>query len=342
MPRSRVSIAALVFFVLVGGSACRAAAQESRKVLYSLEPGETLLRAESVIALTVDAADIVLVTAKGKSGPFFVVRDGGKKGPFAKLDEAMEAAYAGREDTGGGGSRDCAAYSPDSPPDVEMSMDVVAGGQVLHFKEATIGPHAMIAGHKVSQDGARVFVTAADADTFWFKCTDGRKVSFGGTPGEILISPDGKNAAVEVQGSLGMRQMQDLSKLPPDKLAAALKDMEKKFVYTIDGKKHGPFDDIDQVWYARTSNDLYFEVNGQFFRNGTAVAGLKSVNRCDFYPSPDGRSYAIAGYEAMKFSDGKEYPAPLDLVVFQEQGKTVFKWITLEKEREIVVYQRPM
>ena len=67
-----------------------------------------------------------------------------------------------------------------------------------------------------------VFVTAADADTFWFKCTDGRKVSFGGTPGEILISPDGKNAAVEVQGSLGMRQMQDLSKLPPDKLAAAL------------------------------------------------------------------------------------------------------------------------
>ena len=203
-----------------------------------------------------------------------------------------------------------------------MSMDVVAGGQVLHFKEATIGPHAMIAGHKVSQDGARVFVTAADADTFWFKCSDGRKVSFGGTPGEILISPDGKNAAVEVQGSLGMRQMQDLSKLPPDKLAAALKDMEKKFVYTIDGKKHGPFDDIDQVWYPRTSSDLYFEVKGQLFRNGTAVAGLKSVNRCDL-PEPGRPVGAIAGYEAEEVQRRQGYPRP-GSGRLPGQGKTVF------------------
>ncbi len=343
MPRLRASVAVLVLVLLVGGSACRAAAQESRKVLHSLEPGETLLQAESVIALKASAADIVLVTAKGKNGPFFVVRDGARKGPFAKLDDAMEAAYAGREDAGGGGGRDCAAYEPGPPPpDSEPSMDQEDDGQVLVFKDDTIGPHEMIVNYKVSADGARVFVLAADKDKFWFECSDGRKVSFGGTPNEILIGPDGKSAAVEVQGTLSMNQLQDVSKLPPDKVAAAMADQNKKFVYTIDGKKYGPFDDLGAVWYARTSNDLYFEAGDKLHRNGTVVPGAGSVSRCDFYPSPDGRSYAIAGYDAMKFSDGKEYPAPLDLVVIHEQGKTVFKWIALEKESEIVVYQRPM
>lgn len=343
MPRSRLFAAVLVALLLVAGGACRAAAQESRTVLYSLEPGETFLQPESALVLSMDADDIVLVTAKGKNGPFFVVKNGTRKGPFAKLDEVMQAAHADRGDAGGVG-RDCAVYLPDAPAvEPEMTVDEDGRGQTLRFKGATIGPHAVITSHKVTPDAALAYVTAADPDAFWFEASDGRKVSFGGTPGEIQISPDGKHAAVEVQGSLAMNQLESLSKLPPEKLAAAMQDLEKKTIYTIDGKKFGPFgDELDGFWYARTSNDLYYRVKGQLHRNGTLVAGAGSFDRCDFYPSPDGKSYAVAGYEAVKFSDGKQYPAPLTLVVSQAKGQTIFRWVSFENEKDIVVYQRPM
>ncbi len=341
MPRSRLSLSVLVALVLVAGTACRAAAQESRQVLYTLEAGETFLQPESAIVLAMNGDDIVLVTAKGKNGPFFVVRNGTRKGPFARLDEVMEAAHAGRDDAGGIG-RDCAVYLPDVPA-IEPEMGDGDGGQTLRFKGATIGPHAVITSRKVTPDGALVYVTAADADKFWLEASDGRRVSFGGTPGDIQISPDGKNAAVEVQGTLGMSQMEGLSKLPPEKLAAAMQDMEKKTIYTIDGKKFGPFgDELDGFWYARTSNDLYYRVKGQLFRNDAPVAGAGSFDRCDFYPSPDGTSYAVAGYDAIKFSDGKQYPAPLALAVHQAKGQAIFKWVSFENGKDIVVYQRPM
>lgn len=341
MTRVRSSAAALAVLVLVAGTACRASAQESRKVLYTLEPGETFLQPESAIVLSVEADDIVLVTAKGKNGPFFVVRNGTRKGPFAKLDEVMAAAHAGRDDSGGAG-RDCAVYLPDVPA-IEPEIGDDARGQTLRFKGATIGPHAVITSRKVTPDGALVYVTAADADRFWLESSDGRKVSFGGTPGDIQISPDGRNAAVEVQGSLAMSQMEGLSKLPPEKLAAAMQDMEKKTIYTIDGKKFGPFgDELDGFWYARTSNDLYYRVKGQLHRNGAPVAGAGSFDRCDFYPSPDGKSYAVAGYDAIRFSDGKQYPAPLALAVHQAKGQAIFRWVSFENGKDIVAYQRPM
>ena len=344
MRQSRASVRVLVALVLVAaGAACGVTAQEaSRKVLYSLEPGETILQPESFIALTLDAADVVLVTTKGKAGPFFAVRDGARKGPFTKLDEAMKAAYAGREASQGRG-RDCAVYEPDEGGAAgQFTGGEDRNGQTLEFKGATFGPHTIIFSRKATPDGAVAYVTAADSDKFWFESSDGRKVSFGGTPGDFRFSPDGKNAAVEVQGSLGMNQMQNLSKLPPDKMAAALQDMEKKYLYTIDGKMYGPFDSIDGFWFPRTSNDLYFRVQGKLYRNGAVVAGMGSFDRCDFYPSPDGRSYALAGYDVMKFSDGKQYPAPLDLVVVPDKGKVVFKWVALEKDKDLVVYQRTM
>ncbi len=91
--------------------------ETTRKVLYSLQPGETIMRAESTIAIAAGAADIVLVTtmAKDNKGPFFVVRDGKRTGPFTGIKETMATAYAAgrilpRK------NRDCASYTPPRPP----------------------------------------------------------------------------------------------------------------------------------------------------------------------------------------------------------------------------------
>jgi hypothetical protein len=72
---------------------------------------------------------------------------------------------------------------------------------------------------------------------------------------------------------------------------------------TIDGKPFGPFESSfgsSLFWYPKSTNDLYSVV----------------------------------------FSDGQSFPSPLDIMAVKRQGKTVFRWITLEDNRKIVVYER--
>jgi len=339
-----LNVHAIVAVAVVCVTALAAGQEPSRSLLYSLEPGERILSSESELALTLNATDVVLVTARGKGGqgPFFVLRDGARKGPFASTNDAMAAAYAGRNNRREQ-HRDCAAYSPAPPPaGSEPAVNQEKGGQTLHFKGATIGPHVMLLSHKVTPDGALVYAAAMDNDKAWFESSDGRKVSFGGTPVEFRFSPDGRHAAVRVDGRLGMSEMISLSKLPPEKAAEAVKDLEKKYIYAIDGKMFGPFDSIDSMWFPKTGNDLYFVVGDQLYRNGTAVPGVGSVNPCEFYPSPDGKSYARADYESIRFSDGRKYPSPLNVGVYQDKGKVIYRWIALENNKDVVVYQRTM
>jgi hypothetical protein len=325
-----------------------AAQEPARTVVYSLAPGERLLQAESVLAVSAGAADVVLVLAAGKgdAGPFFVFRDGKKSGPFVKLEEAMASAYQGRE-APGSAARDCATYAPGDPPeDAAPEMDTDSkGGQILKFKGRSFGPFALIFTSHVTPDGALAYFTAADKDKAWFGCSDGRKVSFKGVPGEFKFSPDGRSAAIVVEGSMSLADMENMGKLPPDKLQAALASQDKRSLYTIDGLKFGPFDSSfssSSVWYPATSNDLYFEAYGQVFRNGAPYLKNDAFDPCAFYVSPDGRSYALFTYESLSFSDGKTYPPALGIAVFQAKGKTVFRWITLEKDKDIVVYERAM
>ncbi|MGA2587588.1 MAG: hypothetical protein ABSF88_11280 [Candidatus Aminicenantales bacterium] len=349
MKRTPFPVSARIALMVLAGLASSALAQETtRKVLYSLQPGETIMRAESTIAIAAGAADIVLVTtmAKDNKGPFFVVRDGKRTGPFTGIKETMATAYAGRTDSSQK-NRDCASYTPPPPPE-DASATTESdqqGRQVVKFKGKTFGSHLLIFSVQTTPDGALAYLTAGDNDKSWFECSDGRKVSFGGIPAEIKFSPDGKNAAVVCQGNFSMGEMNNMSKLPPEKLQAAFAEQEKKYLYTIAGKKYGPFKSsfgAHDVWFPKTSNDMYFHVNDQLFRNGAPMMKADSFDPCQFYPTPDGKAYAMLTYENIVFSDGKTYPAPLDIVVFQDGGKTVFKWITLENNKDIVVYQRAM
>ena len=325
-------------------AACGVAAQEpSRTLLYTLDPGETIL-SDDPLTLTLNPTEVVLITTKGKGkqGPFFVLRDGTRKGPFASTTDAVAAAYAGGtipEQR----KRDCAAYSPaEAPAGSEPAVTQEKGGQTIRYKGATIGPHMTLISIKVTPDGALAYAAAIDNDKAWFESSDGRKVSFGGTPVELRFSPDGRNAAVRVEGRLSLNEMNRVFKLPPAAMAEAIKDLEKKYVYSIDGKMFGPFDSIDAMWFAKTSNDLYFVAKDQLWRNGAPVPGVGSLNPCDFYPSADGRSYAFVDYEHITFSDGKKYASPLNVVAYDAAGKMTYKWIALEKSRELVVYQRSM
>jgi hypothetical protein len=337
--------------VLLACLASPAMAQEpTRQLIYSLHQGESILREESIIAVTADAVDVILVLSvtEGTADPFFVFRDGKRTGPYPKLEEAMKVAYEGRKSSSRK-RRDCAKYNPGEPPEDARpySDSTEEGKQIVRFKEKTFGPFVLVFSSQATPDGTLAYYTAADNDKAWFGCSDGRTVSFGGLPIEFKFSPDGKNAAVLCQGKLSLAEKDNLSNLPPEKLAAALKEEEKKYLYTIDGKRFGPFESgfgegYGSFWYASSTNDLYYYVNNQLYRNGTPMLKTDSLDPCNFYPSPDGKKYAMFTYESIVFSDGKTYPSPLDIVVFQHEGKTVFKWITLENDKDLVVCQRAM
>jgi len=316
--------------------------------VYTLEPGEKILNPESTIAFSADEADVVLALAKSEeqNPPYFVFRDGKKTGPYAKIGDALRAAYEGRENTQGR-QYECAAYDPGEPPDsARPEMDSAAGSkQVVRFKGKTFGPYIMVFSARATPDGATAFYTAGDNDKAWFGCSDGRVVSFGGIPGEFKFSPDGKNGAVMVEGKLTLAEMNNLTKLPPDKLAAAMNDQEKKFLHTIDGRSFGPFGssfEASSFWYAKSSNDLFYRVGDDVFRNGARWFKAGSFDRCRFYPGPDGRTYAMSTYENIVFSDGKSFPSPLDVIAFERGGKTIYRWIALEDDKKIVVYERTM
>jgi hypothetical protein len=310
-----------------------------RTLIYSLEPGEEIMSEESMLVVNLD--DVILVLTKGPKGPFSVFRDGKKSKPFSDLKEAMKAAYEGRKGSSGEKSN-CATYRPGSvAEDIRPWTDDVEGGQVVRFKDKTVGPFVLAYSVTATPDGARAYFAANEKDSAVFGCTDGRKVAVGGIPGEYKFSPNGLNAAVLCQGTTNPIDQT----LPPEQVAAG---MDKKYLYTIDGKKYGPFstgfgEGYGDFWFVSTGNDLYYETSdGQIFRNGVAIMKTSWVDPCSFHPSPDGKKYGLFSDEKIVFSDGQKFPSPLDIAVFTKNGQTMVKWITLEKKKDLVIYQRAM
>jgi len=317
-----------------------------RSVVLSLGTGEMVMWAESHVFLSAAKDDIILIVGKGEKGPFYAYRNGKKSGPFSGIDDAMSEAFEDRQELSSRG-RDCAVYDPDPPPaDAEpMISEGDDGGQTLEYTGKTFGPHLLIGTTTITPDGSRLYYTATDKDKAWFGCADGRRISFKGVPSDFKFSPDGKKAAVLAEGTVTTAEMEDMGSLPPEKLDAMIKEMDQRFLYTIDGKKFGPFPSQfgrNDFWFPAGSNDLYFMLDGQIYRNGQPFLKSKSIDPCAFYPGPDGKSYAYIDYEKIVFSDGQKYASPLELSVFAENGKTVFKWLVLENDKDLVVCRKAM
>jgi len=346
MNKVTLILALFVFLALAGLTAFAQGPQPVRKLIYSLEAGEELLQAESAIFLSATKESVILVLSKGKGGknpPFFVVKNGDKKGPFNKLVEVMQAGYD-EEDVSTGIYRDCADYTPDQtqlPGDAVPSTEADEnGGQMVVFKGKTFGPYLSVLSVLATPDGSRAYFTANEKDKLWIICSDGRRVPIAGSPRDLKLSPDGKNAAVACTGSLSPSQEEKLAAEDPDKYNA---EMNKTYVYTIDGKKFGPYGmDFKDFWFSVGNNNLFYLDGNQLYMNGIPTLTLKieRLSTCDFYPSADGKKYAFFTVESLVFSDGKKYPFPLNIITFEEGGQTMIKWVALENKKDIIVYQR--
>jgi hypothetical protein len=345
MKKAALILAGAFFVAATGTPTPVQGPQPERRVIYTLEPGEEILWAESFLCFDLDGEHLTFVVAKGKEGPFFVVRDGVKKGPFAKLAEAMKAAEEGRCDKPVR-ERESAVYEP---PSEALGMDSIvgandAGDQVIRFNGKVYGPFAMILNLKLTADKSRLYYVATENDKTWFGCSDGRKVQVGGMPEDFKFSPDGRNALIKTSGVLSLAEMQKLAAAQdPEKIAAAMKDADKKFLYAIDGRKFGPFgDNFSEFWFPKNVNVFYYQAGGRVYRDGLEIQVPKGFGAGAFYPSEDGKKYALHTYESLIFSDGAKFPFPLNLLAQNRNGTMVFKWLALENKKDFVVYQRAL
>ena len=85
-------------------------------------------------------------------------------------------------------------------------------------------------------------------------------------------------------------------------------------------------------------------IDNNLYVNGTLLANLgsESVPNNTIWLSPDGKRYAIISYDKITFSDGSSFTFPLLVKKSQKDGKIWLNWVSLENEKEIVLYSKPL
>jgi hypothetical protein len=314
----------------------------SPRKLATLGPGEYIVTDESVL-LTGGAAggiadDFFLVTQVRQSGKtvFFTYDKSGRNGPFDKMTDSQL-----RKGTPAGEPRKF-YYEP------EMSMDGIQevtdpgdpSKHFLEYKGKRVGPFQQFLLASVTPDLSRVFALGVRDKKLRFASSDGRDVAAGGQPGALTFSPDGTKAVVKCMGTVTMYEGIQLK--PEDMSPTMFDDVT---LYTLDGKKYGPFnkkDDFGEVWFLADSSDWLFTVGPTAYFNGAPLKPFKDqIRKTSFWI--DGTShYAWLEDDQLKFSDGASYPNPVMMKWEKKAGKTTLCWISIGPNRDVAAYSREL
>jgi len=219
----------------------------TRTVLVSLEPGEEIKKEGKQRSpfrrwpKTLPHLDQGQVGRKDPS-PFSAT--GSAPAPFTDFKAAMAAAYKGRKDSGGA-SRDCALYKPPArSPEARAFENKEPGpaGESPHFPGPDLRPLSEWSFQPASGPTGLSAITRPRTRTRpGSAAATAARFPSAAFPANSSSARTGKSAAVYVEGSMDMTEMEGLAKLPPDKQMEAFKTMDQRFLYTLDGAKYGPF-----------------------------------------------------------------------------------------------------
>jgi len=312
-----------------------AAAQVSQKKIATLGQGEEIVVQESLLLAGAgpgcgrDDYFIVSRTTGGAAQRFFVYDKSGRKGPYEKISESMLRAGAGFEPQP-------AHYSSD--PSVEGIEEAPNGG--LSFRGKTYGPFQQVLSIAVTPDATRLYGLAVKDGKLRFFSSDGRDVPAGGMPESIKLSPDGTKAVAVCRGTLSLYEG---VKIDPAKMDPT--SFDDVYLYPIDGPKLGPFhkdQDFGDVWFAAGSQNWLFDLGPTVYFNGAPLRKFPNrVDKATFWID-DAKRFAWIDGEEINFSDGAKYPYPLMIRHEKTAGKTTLCWIALQKNGDVIAYQRTL
>lgn len=333
----------IIIFALVLAVAASQGAfgQVTQRKVATLGANETIVSAESVLLAAPGAGcavdDFFLVTQLYRSGKtqFFTYDKSGKKGPFDKITSEILRKGAGVES---------------APPyyDAEFSTEGVEvvpdpndpAKQYIEWNGKRLGPFQQMLGVYVTPDKSKLYAFVTKAGKLRFIASDGRDIAAEGMPVGVIVSPDGTKAVGQCTGHItpveGMQL--DFSKID-------MNTMDDVTLFTIDGRKFGPFGknaDFGEMWFVAGSNDWVFTVGHTVYFNGTALKPFNErISKSEFWID-DAAHYAWLAGDKLIFSDGASFPYPVMIKSEKKGGKTTLCWVSLQGNGDVVVYSRTL
>jgi hypothetical protein len=345
----------LSFTLIIAVNYLSAQDNASRKVLLSLQPGESIITNESCLLLSSSANQLYLVTLLDKQ--IFVYENSQRSGPYKSFNDIKVRNCMGHNNT------ECAVYvQPEQNQTQEYIGFTDEGAYVIKFNAKTFGPYKFVSNLYVSPDKTFfVAIVANEMMKFSLVTSGGIQQNLDGSVERLIISPSGKQYLLLVKENASEMSMMnmDLSNMSQEALMKMIQEQAEKQknagppqtqIIGTDGKLIGKYksDQLYQnnpaysqsggdTWYMVIDNGLY--VNGQLIKQFDEYS---NVSTCKLWLSKDGKRFALVGYDKIIFSDGKTYPPAIDFQVDNSGPKTILKWISLENEKDIVSYSKEL
>ena len=119
------------------------------------------------------------------------------------------------------------------------------------------------------------------------------------------------------------------------------------YIYFQDGKKFGPYNpnkiNPNNPAFSKTGGDNWLlTMNSKLFLNGIKTKDLinDQISPANIWLSPDGKRYVIIVYNRIEFSDGIIIKDPLKFRIQIQQNNITVWWLSVENEKDIVLYSK--
>jgi len=323
--------------------------------LFNISSGEKPVYSECKLYLSSSGNTLSLVT-RDENGKFYVYENGTKLGPIDDFNKIVQKQQDEKD------ILTSSIYVSERATNLEGIVTSNDEGKMLIKSGGkTYGPYQGVLNAYTGDDGNLTAAIILQNMKPSLLTETGTLVNLEGMPSYTNVSPSGKKVLIvsikEYTPSIDFLN-QDISKLSTDDILKLTKKVEEEqknapppqaYVYTNNGKKLGPYPKdaffTDNPAFCITAGENWMmTIDNNLYVNGTLLANLgsESVPNNTIWLSPDGKRFAIISYDKITFSDGSSFTFPLLVKKSQKDGKIWLNWVSLENEKEIVLYSKPL
>jgi hypothetical protein len=294
----------------------------TKKILFEITRGERPVFNGSSLTLS-PIGNSVIVFTNDDEGRFFVYENGNKRGPF--FDAAASRVKLPEDNP--------EEYDPifrrESDAEVEKYTETnVEGLSTLKFGGKTFGPFQFILEFYPTNDKKSFSAIIMKDSKPQLISSSGTVTELDGQPGFNQISPTGNKFMVVTVNE-------------------KKNDAPEAYIYFQDGKKSGPYNPMktnpNNPAFCKTGGDNWLlTMNSKLFINGIKVKDLinDQISPANVWLTPDGKRFAIIVYNRIEFSDGLIIKDPLKFHISVQQNKITVWWLSVENEKDIVLYSK--
>ena len=325
-----------------------------RKVLAIIQTEEGILYDESCFPLDFSDNQLYMVTML--DGKYYIYEDGQRKGPFDNLEKGgYKPCEKGAEE------QSCQVFNAESQSFSQDDISMTDEGQYfIKFGGKSFGPFSYIKALHFNEQKTKFTAITMNAEMKSYLVTsDGQQIALEGDVESLQMSPSGNSWVFAVKENPGMDPAilkMDFSNMTPEDMMKFAKEQEEKaqkagppkaWIYSSSSPKLGPFDpgtfSSNNPAFIKTGGENWImSIDNNLYINGKQVKKFDDLdlNPCDIWVSKDGKRFAAASYDKIVFSDGSVYKYPIRINCIENNGKTTLKWISLENEKDVVLYSR--